>query len=111
VLGFRLSHSGNGSVHQRAAANNDEITIGKAPECGVVIDGDGYVSRCHCRLVREEGRVFVEDLGSSNGTFLRVQKRLELEVGDELLVGTNVFRLEPTDGASPQNGTPPSPPR
>ena len=38
--------------------------------------------------------VFLEDLGSSNGTFLRVRRSIALEVGDEIAIGRNVFRLE-----------------
>lgn len=36
----------------------------------------------------------LEDLGSTNGTFLRIKKPLRLEVGDEFLVGATLVRVE-----------------
>ncbi len=47
----------------------DEITLGRSPGCTVVID-DPRVSKVHARLVRRDGRWWIEDLGSTNGTRL-----------------------------------------
>jgi pSer/pThr/pTyr-binding forkhead associated (FHA) protein len=75
-------------------AAGGELTIGKAGDCHMVIAEDDYVSRRHAKLVHSDGMVFVEDLGSSNGTFLKVRRPVALEPGDEIVVGTCVLRFE-----------------
>ena len=72
----------------------DELTIGKLPECELVIPDDDFVSRRHARIFRSDGLLFLEDLGSSNGCFLRIRRPIVLEAGDEIVIGTNVLRLE-----------------
>ena len=54
---------------QRWPLNKDELTIGRGPECDIVIP-DRQVSRVHARLRRGESGFEVEDLGSKNGTHL-----------------------------------------
>ena len=72
----------------------DELTIGQASDCDIVLPGDQYASRLHARLIRVDGRVTLEDLGSSNGTFVRVRQAVELKAGDEALIGTSILKLE-----------------
>ncbi len=75
--------------------NNARMSIGRKSDCTVRIPSP-MVSRQHCELVQEEGRILVKDLGSSNGTFVngaRVKQR-ELKAGDTLGVGPITFVLE-----------------
>lgn len=54
------------------------------------------VSRTHCEITEESGRLFVRDLGSSNGTYVndsRVQQRTELRTDDFLRIGQVTFRV------------------
>ncbi|MEQ9319040.1 MAG: FHA domain-containing protein [Polyangiaceae bacterium] len=52
------------------------------------------MSRKHANVIREEGdRYAVEDLGSSNGTFVQVIEETELRNGDVLLMGQQLFRI------------------
>lgn len=74
--------------------NGEELTMGKAPECQFAVPDDEYASRRHARILQSEGKVFLEDLKSSNGTFLRVRRPMVLEVGDEVAIGTSLARLE-----------------
>lgn len=69
------------------------FTIGKSGECDIALTADPYISRRHASLVLQDGAVQVEDLGSSNGTFLRLARPIRLEPGDEIVVGTTSFRL------------------
>ncbi len=57
---------------------------------------DGYVSGLHARVILREGRVYLSDLGSSNGTFMKVNT--ERMVGHEsfVLLGQQLFRLNLT---------------
>jgi hypothetical protein len=58
----------------------------------VVFPEDGYVSGLHCRLSWDGRKLFLTDLGSSNGTFMRVAEA-ELRSGDVLLMGQQLFRV------------------
>jgi hypothetical protein len=58
----------------------------------VLFPEDGYVSGLHCRLSWDGRKLFLTDLGSSNGTFLRVAEA-ELRSGDVLLMGQQLFRI------------------
>ena len=71
----------------------DEITVGRAAGCQVTVD-DTYVSQLHARVFTREGQVFVEDLGSTNGTYLnraKVAGPMVMQRGDRLQVGNTVL--------------------
>jgi len=55
---------------------------------------DGYVSGLHARIHSEGGRIFLTDVGSSNGTFLRIEGERSLQSGQMLLMGQQLFRVE-----------------
>lgn len=74
------------------------LKLGQNRDCDLVVGDDPYVSREHARLRVQDGGVWVEDLTSSNGTFVRVERPLALEAGDELVIGKTRLRLERTDG-------------
>lgn len=59
----------------------------------VLFPEDGYVSGLHGRLTFEEGRLLLTDLGSSNGSFIRLSEETELKSGDVLLMGQQLFRI------------------
>ena len=73
----------------------DEITVGRAAGCGVRVE-DAYTSNLHARLFRRDGSVWVEDLGSTNGTWVnaeRIDGPTRLGRGDLLQVGGTVFEM------------------
>ena len=73
----------------------DELTVGRAAGCGITID-DTYASQLHARLFRRDGQLLLEDLGSTNGTFLNSTKVTGPSVmgrGDRLQVGNTVLEL------------------
>lgn len=84
----------------------DGLVIGRVPECDIVIE-DSKSSRRHARLIVAGGVVEIEDLGSSNGTFLngaRITKRV-LRAGDTVQIGTTALRFETQ--AAPEPAAPP----
>lgn len=91
---YGLVYRSNEGPDQSIAIAGEEFSIGKAPDCDLVITDDEYVSRHHARISQADGMVFLEDLNSSNGTFLRPRRAIALEAGDEILIGASVFRLE-----------------
>lgn len=83
------------------------ITIGTGADCDVCLSDDPYVSDVHCVVTRDDdGTVWVADLGSTNGTFLRRSSgtRIEtirvtvptrIEPGDVLFVGRTRLPVPP----------------
>ncbi len=66
--------------------------IGSSPNCDIVVTQPN-VSRNHCRLILEDGRFFLEDLESTNGTYVNgvgVSGRVEVSLSDRIVLGSNV---------------------
>lgn len=59
----------------------------------VLFADDGYVSGLHCRLSFDAGQVHLTDLGSSNGTFVRIDGQQRCRDGEILLMGQQLFRI------------------
>ena len=75
-----------------------EATIGRAPECAIVLSDD-FISARHARIFERGGRLWVEDLRSTNGTLLnghRLRRPVALRPGDRLRIGDILlgFRAE-----------------
>jgi pSer/pThr/pTyr-binding forkhead associated (FHA) protein len=71
------------------------LQIGRAEACQIRLD-DTYISSFHARIFRRDDGWYVEDLGSTNGTYLnqrRVTSPAELRVGDRLKVGKITLEL------------------
>ncbi len=82
-------------------------TVGRAADSTLHFDENG-ISRAHARLVPSDGGVQVEDLGSTNGTYLNGKRILhgEAKVGDEIAFDTLRFRIVST---APSEETEPRP--
>ena len=71
----------------------DEITVGRGGGCGIVLGDDTFVSQVHARLYRRDGDVYLEDLGSRNGTFVNgapIGGATRLRRGDQVQFGSTV---------------------
>jgi pSer/pThr/pTyr-binding forkhead associated (FHA) protein len=80
--------SGGGRAGEHFVPSGARTVIGRSPDCEVFLD-DVTVSRRHAVLVEEDGRFWIEDQGSLNGTFVNHARvdRIELENGDEVQIG------------------------
>ncbi len=88
---------GEGRRRRIAWEAGGEVLIGRAPECTVCLQ-DEFASNLHARISQSEGRFFIEDLGSTNGTYVngrRINYPTELRGGDSIKVGNTTleFRL------------------
>jgi hypothetical protein len=76
-----------------------EIVIGRSSDLDMVLVED-MVSRKHAKIVTEERTVSIQDLGSTNGTFVNGEKirKVELKDGDRILIGTSIIKLVSLEG-------------
>jgi hypothetical protein len=86
------------SDHPALEVADRALVLGRSSGCDVPID-DPTMSRRHCNIWLREGQVWIEDLGSGNGTWINDQRIAEptaLEPGQNLRLGQNVVFLMPT---------------
>lgn len=75
---------------------DDEVTVGRAPGCGIVLEDDTFVSQVHARLFRRGKETYVEDLGSTNGTTVngaRIDEVTRLQRGDQVQFGNTLAEI------------------
>ncbi|GAB79096.1 Forkhead associated (FHA) domain, binds pSer, pThr, pTyr [Austwickia chelonae] len=71
------------------------VLLGRNPECTLVLDDD-FSSGRHARIFEEAGHWYLEDLNSTNGTFVsgqRISQPIEMRDGSQLRIGTTVLEL------------------
>ena len=77
--------------------NKTPFVIGKDSSCDFSIKGDTYISRKHCRIVKQEDSYYIEDLDSTNGTFVdgeEIKGKVKLEEGQEIKLADRSYRWE-----------------
>lgn len=90
----RLTLGGMNSDDVRIVEFSDKATLGRRSTNSVVIS-DNAVSGEHCRLTYSDGKVIVEDMGSTNGTILNGEKITvsEIKNGDVLILGKTKYKI------------------
>jgi len=86
-----LEGGGEGDVYPLKSGEN---LVGRGTG-DVSFPNDGYVSSKHASITVGEGSLAVKDLGSANGTFVRVNGQAAVTAGDLLLVGEQILRIDP----------------
>jgi pSer/pThr/pTyr-binding forkhead associated (FHA) protein len=78
---------------------NREIIIGRSSDLDMVLVED-MVSRKHAKITTDEHVVTIQDLGSTNGTFVNGEKvrKADLKDGDRILIGTSIIKIVFVDG-------------
>lgn len=92
----RLVVAGRDGAASTEQVLEDELIIGRAPGCGLVLGTDNFVSARHARVFRQGHDYWVEDLGSTNGTLLNGRKlsaAAPLRRGDRVQVGRTLIEL------------------
>jgi putative nucleotidyltransferase with HDIG domain len=97
---------GQNTGRRFAIEDGAELTIGRSAECTIVVADEG-VSRQHCHLVSESGRLTLSDLGTLNSTFVNGERfeRGALRDGDSLRVGDTTFQCVGPNGTDDTTGT------
>jgi pSer/pThr/pTyr-binding forkhead associated (FHA) protein len=85
----------NEAVIREVPLDREQFTIGRKPDNDVVIDNPA-VSGHHAKLSRVQAVYFLEDLGSTNGTFVNEKKidKRQLKDGDRVTIGKHVLLYE-----------------
>jgi hypothetical protein len=81
----------------QAYALNREITIGRDANCTITIPDDTFVSTLHARIFDHEGQPVLEDLGSTNGSYLNGSKVAGIKLlhpGDRVQIGYTVLEAQ-----------------
>lgn len=70
--------------------------VGRSSKCDIIIS-DKLISKEHCRvLIDENSKFFIEDLGSTNKTFVNgkeLKKKVQLNYGDRIVLGETILRF------------------
>eukprot|EP00913_Durusdinium_trenchii_P028348 g26576.t1 len=105
-----LAHVENG---ERVVLDKAVILIGRHPDCDLVLEDSRKVSRRHCCIAQVNDVFIVRDLGSMNGVRIngtRVEKEMQLDVGDEVAFGDVRYILESRESVKePKDEAPPQP--
>lgn len=106
----KLTLKFDNSVLNEVPVGSKEVSIGRSPDNGLVIDNPA-VSHYHARVFNEEGRLMLEDFGSLNGTFVNGQrvKMISLKPGDLVAIGKHTILVSDSrEAADPfwQGGMP-----
>src|SRR5215210_2654163 len=82
---------------QSAALSDGVIMIGRGADCQIILNDD-YVSTRHARVVSGENGIYVEDLGSTNGSYVngqRITAPTTITMSDTVRIGKTILKLEP----------------
>jgi pSer/pThr/pTyr-binding forkhead associated (FHA) protein len=74
-----------------------EITVGRGANCSIGVPDDTFASQMHARVQLRNGGMWLEDLGSTNGTHLngaRLSTPVQLAVGDRVQIGNTIFEAQ-----------------
>ena len=83
------------NVGERADLDRAPILIGRGSDAGIKLDDD-YVSTRHARIAASGDQWFVEDLGSTNGTYVgssRISQATAIQLGTQVRIGKTILEL------------------
>ena len=73
--------------------NEEEVSFGRSRGT-YIFPEDPFMSRAHCKIYHRGEDFYLEDVGSRNGTFVKVRSKTPVPTGATVLVGSQVFRIE-----------------
>ena len=100
VLRARASSAASTRAASSRSRSGKEIVVGRSSDLDMVLVED-MVARKHARINLQPDGIWIEDLGSTNGTFVNGEKikRARLKEGDRVLIGTSILKVIAGDGS------------
>jgi len=93
---FRLLRLVAGGFEEEAYASpNNEVSVGREG-CDLSYPDDPHMSKLHFKVTDEQSETYITDLGSKNGTFVRISSPIQLHDGDYIFIGRQLLRVELT---------------
>lgn len=103
VIGVSDSKKGSqlrqidGLGNEQCTLNHFPFLIGRMAQCVDMVLNDSSISKMHARIEEKEGRLFLQDMNSTNGTMkngmlLKLNESIPIDVGDEITFGRLTFR-------------------
>jgi pSer/pThr/pTyr-binding forkhead associated (FHA) protein len=89
-----------GKIGEIHLLTQPELIIGRE-EGDIRFPEDGFISSNHCMLINKDGDCRLRDLGSSNGTYLRIRKTHPLKNDDHVQIGNQVMKVNISQRGSP----------
>ena len=81
----------------KAFVINGEATIGRGGGCNVPLSFDTFVSQVHARAQERDGKLWIEDIGSTNGTIVngaKIEAARRVNKGDRVQVGETLLEVD-----------------
>jgi hypothetical protein len=106
-MAFSVLISEEGGTERRESFGRSEVTIGRVQGNDLMLP-KGNVSKRHARIILRDNRCVIEDLKSTNGTYVngrRITQATIVRDGDKVYVGDFVLRVLPLDGAADVHST------
>lgn len=98
----QADQNGKHSTIRESLKLKKAITIGRAPECEIILD-EPMISRKHALIEAADGRYYITDLGSMNGTFVdgkKITSRTEISSASIIHIGPVEYKLDSTENKS-----------
>ena len=96
-LKVMLTRVGNIEHEVRDITITDELVIGrKATKADLVFENDASLSSAHCKLTYKDGHLYIEDMGSLNGTLVNgvpIKEVYQLHSDDKIYIGSMEWRI------------------
>jgi hypothetical protein len=95
--GWRLVIVQPDNERGQALPIDGEATLGRGGGCALPLTFDTFVSQVHARVYDRDGDLWIEDVGSTNGTYVngeRITKTVKLHKGDRVQIGETVLEAQ-----------------